>query len=81
VSIWKADAGEIRRLLLICTDMWFPIQMPQKLVAMRLKFTQSGGRRSFWGGVRTNTFFFVLGLAVSAVSLSSTQVFALFGLK
>jgi hypothetical protein len=39
------------------------------------------GRRSFWSGVWTNSFFFVIGLAVSAASFSSTQVFALFGLR
>jgi hypothetical protein len=39
------------------------------------------GRRSFWAGVWTNAVFFVIGLVTSAVSLSSTQVFALFGLK
>jgi hypothetical protein len=39
------------------------------------------GRRSFWKGVWVNGFFFVLGSAVSAVSLSPTQVFAFFGLR
>jgi hypothetical protein len=39
------------------------------------------GRRSFWKGIWVNAFFFVLGSAVSAVSLSVTQVFTIFGLK
>jgi hypothetical protein len=39
------------------------------------------GRRSFWKGIWVNTFFFALGSAVSAVSLSGTQVFAIFGIK
>jgi hypothetical protein len=39
------------------------------------------GRRAFWSGFWTNALFFVMGLAVSAVSLSATQVFAFLGLR
>jgi hypothetical protein len=39
------------------------------------------GTRSFWKGIWVNTFFLALGSAVSAISLSATQVFAIFGIK
>ena len=42
---------------------------------------KSEGRRAFWSGFWTNALFFVIGLVVSAVSLSATQVFAFFGLR
>jgi len=42
---------------------------------------QTEGKRSFWSGVWVNAAFFVLGIATSAVSLSTEKIFTLLGLK